>query len=44
TPVAEASCPNCGAVVYPGEKVCWKCGTKLASPAGGSPLPSAPKG
>jgi len=46
TPVAEAACPNCGAVVYPGEKVCWKCGTKLTSPppSGGSPLPSAPKG
>jgi len=46
TPVAEAACPNCAAVVYPGEKVCWKCGTKLTSPppSGGSPLPSAPKG
>jgi hypothetical protein len=45
-PIAEAACPNCSAVVYPGEKVCWKCGTRLSSPpsSGDSPLPSAPKG
>lgn len=46
TPLAEAACPNCGAVVYPGEKVCWKCGTKLTPPpaSGSAPLPSSPKG
>ncbi len=43
---AEMPCPKCGAVVYPNESVCWKCGAKLsgggaASPS--SPLPSSPK-
>ncbi len=27
---AEGACPNCGAVVYPNEAACWKCGAKLA--------------
>ncbi len=41
----EMPCPNCGAVVYPNETVCWKCGAKLdggsAPPSGGgAPLPS----
>ncbi len=26
----ELACPNCGAVVYPKETFCWKCGTSLA--------------
>ncbi len=41
----EMPCPNCGAVVYPNESVCWKCGAKL--PGGGGrvtqPLPSSGK-
>jgi hypothetical protein len=44
SPVAspqEGACPNCGAVVYPGEKTCWKCGANLSAPSGGAPLPSA---
>ena len=35
----EMPCPNCGAVVYPNETTCWKCGTKL--PGGGSAAPPA---
>ncbi len=26
---AELNCPNCNAVVYAGEKTCWKCGAAL---------------
>lgn len=41
----ELACPNCGAVVYPGEARCWKCGNPLPPaqpPAGsGQPLPSS---
>jgi hypothetical protein len=42
----ELACPKCGAVVYPGESRCWKCGTPLTStPAPSSesdqPLPSS---
>jgi len=36
----ERSCPNCGAVVYPNESSCWKCGTSLSSEAP-APLPSS---
>jgi hypothetical protein len=35
----EAACPNCGAVVYPNETNCWKCGAKLPT-APGTPLSS----
>ena len=41
TPAArreELACPKCGAVVYPGETKCWKCGADLAST--GTPLQS----
>lgn len=35
--VAELNCPKCNAVVYAGEKTCWKCGAPLTSdPSGGS--------
>lgn len=30
-PPGEVACPNCGAVVYPSEAKCWKCGTELVS-------------
>jgi len=36
----EGSCPNSSAVVYPGEKTCWKCGANLTAPSGSVPLPS----
>ena len=38
-PTQELACPNCGAVVYPKETFCWKCGTSLSAPpsGGGSP-------
>ncbi len=29
----ENACPSCQAVVYPGEKSCWKCGTSLPAAA-----------
>jgi hypothetical protein len=35
----EQPCPNCSALVYPGEKRCWKCGAELAT-GGNSPLRS----
>jgi hypothetical protein len=35
----EAACPKCGAVVYPKETQCWKCGTPLA-PSPAPPLSS----
>lgn len=44
TPIPESACPNCAAVVYPGEKVCWKCGTPIAPAAGSAALPSQPRG
>jgi hypothetical protein len=31
--VQEFNCPKCNAVVYAGEKTCWKCGETLPSPA-----------
>lgn len=31
-PSIERSCPTCGAVVYPEEKACWKCGATLSFP------------
>ena len=34
----ELPCPHCGAVVYPNETKCWKCGAAL--PGSGSSLPS----
>lgn len=46
-PLKEVACPNCGAVVYPGERVCWKCGAAIPTTLSGgtsAPLPSAPKG
>lgn len=38
---AEKACPNCGAVVYPSESSCWKCGKALPSGSGAAPLPSS---
>lgn len=35
----ELPCPQCGAVVYPNETKCWKCGAPLT---GGTPAPAAP--
>ena len=38
--VAELNCPKCNAVVYAGEKTCWKCGAQLSpSPTGASQPP-----
>jgi hypothetical protein len=42
----ERTCPNCNAVVYENETICWKCGASLGG-TGGGPLPSSasqPKG
>ncbi|MCI4358109.1 MAG: zinc ribbon domain-containing protein [Thermoplasmata archaeon] len=41
--LAERTCPNCGAVVYPNESTCWKCGKSLAqnAPASAPPLESS---
>jgi hypothetical protein len=36
----ELKCPACGAVVYPSEAKCWKCGGPLGAPS--TPLPSGP--
>ena len=42
-PAGEVACPNCGAVVYPSEPKCWKCGSELpAVPAGGGASPPLP--
>jgi len=38
----EAACPSCGAVVYPNETKCWKCGTALSGAGSGAPLPQGP--
>lgn len=38
----EAACPSCGAVVYPNEPKCWKCGTTLPGPGAGAPLSTSP--
>jgi hypothetical protein len=40
---AERTCPNCGAVVYPNETSCWKCGRSLTEPlpASSKPLDSS---
>lgn len=35
----ETRCPQCSAVVKPGESFCWKCGGSLESPAPNQPLP-----
>lgn len=41
----EVACPNCGAVVYPNETFCWKCGAALGSKGTPAPKPSSgPKG
>jgi hypothetical protein len=40
----EVACPNCGAVVYPNETFCWKCGAALGSKGAASPTSSSPKG
>ena len=37
----ELACPSCGAVIYPHEAKCWKCGVALG-PGGDGPLPSKP--
>jgi hypothetical protein len=39
----ETACPKCGAVVYPNEKTCWKCGAAIGSsgPSTAPPLPSS---
>jgi len=34
--VGEQACPNCGAVVYPSELKCWKCGAALSAPKPGN--------
>ncbi len=39
----EGSCPSCGAVVYAGEKTCWKCGATLNSGTAGTPLAGSGK-
>ncbi len=39
----ELNCPNCGAVIYPNETKCWKCGTALPPPPSDAPLSSVPK-
>ncbi len=38
-PADEKPCPNCAALVYPGEPKCWKCGASLTG-GSGQPLPS----
>lgn len=39
-PGSERSCPKCGAVIYPAETSCWKCGTPIpaAAPPASPPL------
>ncbi len=37
----EGACPSCGAVVYAGEKTCWKCGASLGPGSGDKPLPTS---
>jgi hypothetical protein len=37
----ENACPKCGAVVYPKEANCWKCGAPLTAPTN-APLSSGP--
>jgi hypothetical protein len=37
----ENACPKCGAVVYPKETNCWKCGAPLTAPSN-APLSSGP--
>lgn len=40
-PGKELACPKCQAVVYPGEKQCWKCGADLTV-SSTAPLSSTP--
>ncbi len=35
----EGHCPSCGAVVYAGEKTCWKCGAALPGGGGAASAP-----
>ena len=37
----ERTCPNCGAVVYPNETSCWKCGKSLSAPVPATSRPLA---
>lgn len=37
----ESACPNCGAVVYPNERACWKCGKSLVVPVAAANEPLA---
>lgn len=37
--LAERTCPNCRAVVYPNESHCWKCGSALPTSATAPALP-----
>jgi hypothetical protein len=39
----EGACPSCGAVVYAGERTCWKCGAALGASSGSTPLASSGK-
>jgi hypothetical protein len=40
----EMNCPQCGAVVYPNETKCWKCGAAIPpAPPSDAPLASGPK-
>ena len=39
---SELSCPSCGAVVYPKETKCWKCGGTLGASSPGTPLAQGP--
>jgi hypothetical protein len=40
----EGACPSCGAVVYSGEKTCWKCGATLGASGASSGTPLATSG
>ena len=40
----EGACPSCGAVVYAGEKTCWKCGATLGTASPTAPLSSSKSG
>jgi len=39
---SELACPSCGAVIYPNEPKCWKCGASLGTIPNGAPLKSGP--
>ena len=42
TPLAQTPCPNCGELLYPTERICWKCGQSIAPAAEASAAPPAP--